>query len=58
MTRSCRVLHANIRGLHENLRDLCLASFSMDVVLLSETLVEDRRYESELKMSGHKGHST
>ena len=49
-SRSCRVLYANIRGLHGNLRDLSVASSTYDVLLCAETLVSNRRHMSELQI--------
>ena len=48
--RSVDVLYANIRGLHANLRELTVASSRSDVLILSETLVSDRRHLSELRI--------
>ena len=50
--RCCRILYSNVRGLSGNLRDLTLAAPHYDVVLCSETLVSDRRHQSELMISG------
>ena len=43
-----RILCANIRGLHGNLRELSVAAQSYDLVLCSETLVSERRHVAEL----------
>lgn len=51
-SRDCRVLYANVRGLHGNLKDLTVQSREFDVLLCSETLVSDRRHLSELAIPG------
>jgi len=50
--KRCRLLCSNIRGLSGNLADLTVASAQYDVMLLSETLVSDRRHLSELLIPG------
>ena len=52
--RQCRILYANIRGLHGNLSDLMVASRQFDILLCSETLVSDMRHVSELLIPGFK----
>ena len=50
--RSCRVVYANIRGLHKNLSYLSLIARGEDVVFCSETLVSSRRHIFELMIPG------
>ena len=50
--KDCRVLCANIRGLHCNLKQLTAESNDYDILLLSETLVTSRRHTAELGISG------
>ena len=46
--KSCRILYANIRGLHKNLKDLTMAAVNQDIIFCSETLVSNYRNSSEL----------
>ena len=48
MGRSCSLLSANVRGLAKNRRDLAVSASAVDVILLSETLMSDRRHDAEL----------
>lgn len=48
----CRLLYANINGLHRNLQELSVAASSHDVVLCAETRASDRRHVAELRLSG------
>ena len=50
--KKCRVLCANIRGLHCNLTDLVGVATECDVLVLSETLVSTRRHSAELLVPG------
>ena len=50
--RQCRLMYANIRGLHKNLKDLTVASSHYDILLCSETLVSDLRHPSEILIPG------
>ena len=50
--RCCRVLCSNVRGLSGNLADLTVAAPHYDILLCSETLVSDRRHQSELQIPG------
>ena len=50
--RLCRVVYANICGLHRNLSDLSLITRGGNVVFCSETLVCSRRYISDLMILG------
>ena len=50
--RQCRVLYANIRGLHANLNDLAVASKQYDILFCSETLVSNARHVSEILIPG------
>ena len=52
--RQCRVMYANIRGLHKNISDLIAASSQYDVLLCSETLVSQMRHSSEVLIPGFK----
>ena len=52
--RQCRILYANVRGLHGNLNDLVVASRQYDILLCSETLVSGMRHSSELLIPGFK----
>ena len=52
--RQCRILYANIRGLHANINDLLAASRQYDILLCSETLVSGMRHVSELLIPGFK----
>ena len=48
----CRVLFANIRGLHGNLKELAVASSRYDILLCAETQATTRRHSSELLLPG------
>ena len=50
--KDCRVLCANIRGLHGNLPGLVGAANDCDVLFLSETMVSTRRHGCELLVPG------
>ena len=50
--RQCRILYANVRGLHANLSDLIAASRQYDILFCSETLVSGMRHVSEVLISG------
>ena len=50
--RSCRILYANIRGLHKNLSDLFLAASGRDVFFFILRLFSSRSHISELLVSG------
>ena len=50
--KDARVLFSNIRGLHGNLKDLCLASKQFDIVCCCETLTTNRRNQVELLIPG------
>ena len=52
--RQCRILYANVRGLHANLKDLSVASKQFDILFCSETLVSDMRHVSEILIPGFK----
>ena len=52
--RQCRILYANVRGLHANLNDLIAASRQYDILFCSETLVSGMRHTSELLIPGFK----
>ena len=52
--RQCRILYANIRGLHGNLNDLIASSRQYDILLCSETLVSGMRHVSEVLIPGFK----
>ena len=52
LSRSCRVVHANIGALHKNLPDLYLNARGGDVIYYSETIVTSRRHISELMVQG------
>ena len=52
--KQCRMLYANIRGLHANLNDLVAASRQYDIVFCSETLVSNFRSPKELLIPGYK----
>ena len=52
--RQCRILYANVRGLHRNLLDLTAISRQYDILLCSETLVSEMRHVSELVIPGFK----
>ena len=52
--RQCRILYANVRGLHANLNDLAVASKQYDILFCSETLVSDMRHVSEILIPGFK----
>ena len=52
--RQCRILYANIRGLHANLNDLVAASRQFDILLCSETLVSGMRHVSEVLIPSFK----
>ena len=51
-TKNCRVLCANIRGLHGNFKSLTAVSNDYDVILLSEALVGQQRHPVELSVPG------
>ena len=52
--RQCRILYANVRGLHANLNDLAVASKQYDILFCSETLVSGMRHVSEILIPGFK----
>ena len=52
--RRCRIMYANIRGLHRNIRDLMVASSHYDIFLCSEKLVSQMRHSSEVLIPGFK----
>ena len=52
--RQCRILYANIRGLHANLNDLIAASRQHDISFCSETVVSQMRLDSEVLLLGFK----
>ena len=52
MVRRCRRLCANVRTLMMNFRDLAVAAYEADIVLLCETMVGCRRHDAELQIKG------
>ena len=52
ISRKCRVLYANIRGLHKNKKDLDIAAEKSDILFCSESLVSEMRHISELRIPG------
>ena len=52
---SCRVVYANMRGLHKNLSNLSLNASGANVTLCFEALVSSKRHISELMISGFQG---
>ena len=52
--RQCRILYANVRGLHANLMDLTAVSRHFDILFCSETLVSEMRHVSEVLIPGFK----
>lgn len=49
--KSCRILSANVLGLHKNLMDHTKDVTNHDLIFCSETLVSDLKNVSELRIS-------